>query len=141
MIFFSLRNFISLSVVFLSVFFLADLKTSAVIVNREYIPKPRLIHPTGETVSIAGEKAVRFVWSPHEGSRVMREYYDLRLYRGYETYEKNLILKIKIDAGSHMSEISADYFNVGEIYTWTLRQIYYDARKSDRSFSSFKISD
>ena len=105
----------------------------------DHTPRPVLISPTTETVTLTGEKELVFKWSPHEGQRGMRAYYDLRLYEGYETLEKTLILKEKIDPRIYEFRISADKFTDGKIYTWSLRQAYDGMHKSDRSIASFMV--
>ena len=105
----------------------------------DHTPRPVLIAPTTETVTLTGEKGLVFKWSPHEGGRGMREYYDFRLYKGYETLEKTLILKEKVDPRTYEFRISADKFVDGEIYTWSLRQAYDGMHKSDRSIASFMV--
>ena len=51
--------------------------------TRDYAPEPRLLSPIAETVDLTEKSVLEFKWSPHEGSRFERKYYDFRLYRGF----------------------------------------------------------
>ena len=41
-----------------------------------YVPNPRLIAPSSDEVRLSGKKKMEFKWSPHEGDRLQRKYYD-----------------------------------------------------------------
>jgi len=102
-------------------------------------PQVRLIYPTGDEVSLSGQDSLEFKWSKFDGSIIYRDYYDFRLYKGCATLEDNLILKQRIDYDEYSIKVKADLFQDGEVYTWTLRQVYRADGKSDRSYSTFKI--
>jgi len=102
-------------------------------------PEVRLIKPVQEEVVLSGEKELEFKWSPHEGSLSDRQYYDFRLYKGYDMVESNLILKKRIPHNTYQVSLNADLFEDGRIYTWSLRQVYNDSRKGIRSYQSFKV--
>ena len=61
----------------------------------------------------------------------------LMLYKGTQTYEKNLILQKDVPAGQTSIVIEPSYFAVGETYAWSLR--YVGSRKSMSAYSIFKI--
>ncbi|MFH1878546.1 MAG: hypothetical protein ABH883_07050 [Candidatus Omnitrophota bacterium] len=103
------------------------------------VPEPRLIYPTGETLSTGGAENVTFRWSPHEGFPMIGKYYDFRLYNGYDMVESTLILKEKISGRTHKHQVPASVFRPGETYTWALRMVYPFAGKSRKSFSSFLV--
>ncbi len=105
----------------------------------DYTPVPRLIAPTTEKVVITDVKELEFTWSPHEGRRGNREYYDFRLYQGYRLVEKALIIKRKVDPDVYRTGVSASSFNDGQVYTWSLRQVYDGLHKSARSTASFMV--
>lgn len=107
--------------------------------DSDFTPEPVLISPTGEEVVLTGRTGLEFKWSPHEARRGFREYYDFRLYRGYEMLERSLIIKKKVDPNTYQISIGSDNFNDGEVYTWSLRQVYDGMQKSRRSASSFKV--
>jgi len=103
------------------------------------IPQPRLLYPRIDKVDLTGKKELVFRWSPHEGSISKRKYYDFRLYRGYDTYEKNLIIKKQVPPTQYNWNLSTSYFENGKVYTWSLRQKYYTG-KSRRSWNSFTVT-
>jgi hypothetical protein len=104
-----------------------------------YTPPPRLVAPTSETVDLSGKKELEFRWSPHEGRRGTRIYYDFRLYSGYDMLESMLLIKKKIDPSVHRISIESDVFKDKQVYTWSLRQAYSGIYKSDRSIASFEV--
>ncbi len=107
--------------------------------NSDFVPQPYLIAPTTETVDLTGKEMLEFKWSPHEGRRIMREYYDFRLYKGYDMLEGTLLVKERVDPGAQQISVKSDLFSDGQIYTWSLRQVYDGIRKSRRSTASFKV--
>ena len=107
--------------------------------SASFVPEPRLIYPGSSKVVLKGKKTLDFKWSPHEGMRSLRKYYDFRLYKGYNMVEANLLFKKRVPPGEHTAEVSADLFENGKIYTWSLRQRYRNRGKSARSYQSFKI--
>ena len=105
----------------------------------DYVPPPRLMAPTTEEVDLTGKTELEFKWSPHEGQRDIRKYYDFRLYKGYNILEDSLIFKEQVDPSIYQISIKSDMFEAGQVYTWSLRQIYEPSHKSDRSMASFKV--
>ena len=103
------------------------------------IPRPRLLSPDGEVVDLSGKDEILFKWSPHEGKPIGRDYYDFRIYKGYEMLESALFVKKKIPPREHSVAVGTDMFRSGEVYTWSLRQVYRARGRSDRSFSSFRV--
>jgi hypothetical protein len=104
-----------------------------------FVPAPRLVYPNSDEVELKKNASLRFEWSPFEGDRFGRRYYDLRLYRGYQPVESALVLAEQVDAGVYTFEVQSEAFEDQEVYTWTLRQVYDGLRKSDRQQQSFKI--
>jgi hypothetical protein len=107
--------------------------------TRDYVPEPRLLSPVTETVDLTGKDILKFRWSPHEGSRFDRKYYDLRIYKGFDMVQSTLIYKQKVYAGTYEMDVPSDLFESGSVYTWSLRQIYRGGNKSWRSFYSFRV--
>ncbi len=99
------------------------------------MPAPRLMAP-GDVAEL-GDKGVEFRWGNESGGNF--DHYDFRLYRGTQTYEKNLILQKDIPAGKSSLTIDTANFSVGQSYAWSLR--YMGARKSDSSYSIFKVKN
>ena len=107
--------------------------------DNDFTPEPVLISPTGEEVDLTGKPELEFKWSPHEARRGFREYYDFRLYKGYEMLERSLLIKRRIDPNTYRTSVNADTFKDGEVYTWSLRQRYDGLQKSRRSTASFRV--
>ena len=109
-------------------------------IDRSYVPQVRLIRPTGEKVSLQGQDSLEFVWSRHEGRRLGgSRYYDFRLYKGLDMVQATLMLKERVPGNTRSISISADTFENGGTYTWSIRLVYKGIGKSDRSFSSFTV--
>jgi len=104
----------------------------------QHIPEPDLKRPTSELVTLSGD-TLEFAWSHHKGSTYDLRYYDFRLYRGIKMVEKNLIFKRKIATNLSSIELGSDMFDSGQMYTWSLRQVYSRNRKSKRGYQSFRV--
>ncbi len=103
------------------------------------VPQPRLISPVTQDVDLTGKEKLEFEWSPHEGDPLQRDYYDFRLYKGREMLESTLVFKTHTQTNDSSLELKSDMFQNGEVYTWSLRQVYTGSNKSQRSYSSFKV--
>ncbi len=106
---------------------------------RDFVPQPVLLQPRGEKVVLTGKDTLEFTWSPHEGNHMNRRCYDFRLYKGYDMYEKNLIFKEEVAPNISSKKIDSKKFENGQTYTWSLRQMYDDSSKSQKSYHSFKV--
>jgi hypothetical protein len=104
-----------------------------------FVPQPVLTQPSRDAYDLSGKSELVFKWSSHEQARGFRSYYDLRLYRGYDMLAHSLIYKSKVDPTSSSIALSASMFENGQVYTWSLRQVYDGGRKSDRSYQSFMV--
>lgn len=104
-----------------------------------FVPQPRLISPTEDTVVFTGKATLEFKWSPFEGNRTERLYYDFRLYKGYNMLESTLILKKRLEPNIYEISLKSDIFDDGEVYTWSLRQVYSGTQKSEKNTASFKV--
>ena len=104
----------------------------------DFVPPPRLISPSTDVVDLRGMSSLEFRWSPHEGDPTQREYYDFRLYKGYQALGGALIYKVRVPRNVWSILITADLFENGAAYTCSLRQVY-RGLKSRRTFQSFKI--
>jgi len=107
--------------------------------GRIFVPEVRLVSPVTDTVDLTGKDNLDFEWSPHEGDRTKREYYDFRLYKGYQMLESTLILKKRLYKDEDFLSIPSATFETGNVYTWSMRQVYMGTQKSLRSHSSFKV--
>lgn len=104
-----------------------------------FVPKPRLIAPSTDVVDLTGASTLEFKWSPHEGDQIRRDHYDFRLYRGTQMLASTLIFKARIHPRQWSLALQAGMFEDGQVYTWSLRQVYTGSAKSWRSFESFKV--
>jgi hypothetical protein len=107
-------------------------------VNADFVPQPAMLKPYND-VDLSGKNELEFSWSPYEGSRMDRQYYEFKLYKGYQTVEKTLIFEKEVDPNFSGIKIDAGMFEIGQVYTWTLRQAYNSIRKSQKSHAIFKV--
>jgi len=107
--------------------------------GRAHVPQPVLISPVLADVDITGQDSLEFKWSPHEGDIMLRRCYDFKLYKGREMLDGALILKKQVSPRDSSIKVESSLFQDGEVYTWSLRQIYETSDKSNRSYNSFKI--
>jgi hypothetical protein len=103
-----------------------------------FIPAPWLLEPASDSVNLAGKESLEFKWKPDLS--VNTDYYDFRLYKGYDMLASTLILKQRVTSNEFSFKIKSDIFETGQTYTWSLRRVILSGEKSDRSFSSFKVS-
>lgn len=106
---------------------------------REEVPQPVLITPKTDIVHLAGLKELVFKWSPHEQARPFRRYYDFRLYKGRVTLESTLIFKKQVPPDQWELALPSDMFENNQAYTWTMRQVYDEGRKSRFSYQAFTV--
>lgn len=132
---------ISCSIVFLFLIACA----SAVYADRgmsglsEFTPAsgPTILSPTTDNVNLAGKDSLEFRW---EGSRAIRtESYQFKLYKGYHTTAAALFLKKTISKAVDSLSVPASQFEIGQVYTWVLTQVFLGGAKATPSASSFKI--
>jgi hypothetical protein len=102
-----------------------------------YLAPPRLIQPISDKVTLKENAPLEFQWGANDSAGI--DYYDFRLYKGYNTYADNLILKQRVpgDTGSFKAE--AKLFENNQAYTWVLKQVSLGGTKSDPSFNSFTV--
>lgn len=104
----------------------------------EPLPAPRLMYPILDTLNLTGKDNVEFKWI--SGNVTSVEGYEFKLYRGYDMIESNLIYKARMSQNEDSVEISSGKFEINQVYTWAVRQIALGGQKSDKSFSSFKVT-
>jgi len=97
---------------------------------------PRLRYPINETVILAGDSPLEFSWW---NDLMNTRGFILKVYKGYNMYGANLILKEELSQGASSYIGQRDLFKDGQVYTWSLVRVSNDGFKSDRSFNSFKI--
>jgi len=101
------------------------------------ISGPTLLYPITDNIVLSGKDYLEFKWIRYYF--VQTEYFDFRLYKGYNTIAANLIFKQKFTSNEYPISIPKALFEENQVYTWVLVLLFYDGRKSDKSFSSFKI--
>ncbi len=100
-------------------------------------PGPDLFYPITDNIDLQGKAYLEFKW--RRGNFVYTQNYDFRLYKGYETIASNLIMKKIISVDDYPFKVDSSVFGINQVYTWVLRQITLDGKKSDKSLDSFKI--
>lgn len=100
------------------------------------MPGPTLLYPTTE-VSLTGKDALQFRWE--RTNLISTRYFIFKLYKGYNTTQENLLKRQNYFTSEYPITIPASEFEVGQVYTWVLTQVFMDGEKSDRSFVSFKV--
>jgi hypothetical protein len=99
-------------------------------------PEPRLKYPIYETAIISGEQPMEFSWW---NDWIDTSGYILKVYKGYNMYAGNLVLKENLPASAVFFKVKADLFEEGKVYTWSLVRVSFAGYKSDKSFNSFKV--
>ncbi|MCX5709863.1 MAG: hypothetical protein NT088_03935 [Candidatus Omnitrophica bacterium] len=101
------------------------------------VPPPQLISPVSETADITGKDYLNFEWIVIGLMDI--DYCDFRIYKGYDTYGNDLILKEQVFTPDRDYRVKADIFEDGQVYTWVLKQVSYSGFKSDTVSNSFKV--
>lgn len=104
----------------------------------DFMPGPRLLSPLTDDIDLSGKENLEFKWMT--GDLIRTDYFDFRLYKGYNTTARNLIFKQRFSVHEYPIKIPASQFKPGQVYTWVLVQVFIGGQKSDKSFSSFKIT-
>lgn len=103
------------------------------------VPKPRIIAPC-DTVDITDKSTIEFKWYSYERATAAKGgYFDLRIFKGTNMYEANMIFKQQVDSQKNSIEVDAKLFEPGQTYSWQIRQVKYDLRKSDWVHETFKV--
>ena len=97
---------------------------------------PRHIQPSSETVDLRGQEVLRFLWT-RQGNSIYRRYYDFRIYKGYDPLADFLVYEKRLQLNEVF--VDAKYFENGQVYTWSVRQVNRRGMKSRRNFSSFRV--
>lgn len=103
----------------------------------DFHPGATLLYPTTDNIDLTGKEYLEFKWERFH--LVQTDYFDFRLYKGYQTTASNLILKQRFSPAEYPIKVAASMFEQGQVYSWVLVQVFNSGQKSDRSFSSFKI--
>lgn len=103
----------------------------------DYPAEPRLLYPISDRVILTGKDFLEFKW--RISAYINIDYYDFRLYKGYDTYAANLIFKQRLPFSEFSLKIKAELFENNQVYTWTLRQVTHAGEKSNPAFNSFRV--
>ena len=99
-------------------------------------PEPRLRYPIYDTVVISGDQPLEFTWW---NDLADTRGFVFKIYKGYNMYADNLLLKEELPADAASTKVQANLFEAGKVYTWSVVRISLAGFKSDRSFNSFKV--
>jgi len=101
-------------------------------------PEPEFLYPMGDSVDLTGKDALEFKWIVRDP--VTASYTDFRIYKTYQDYAANLIMKVEAPAGPRSSySVKADTFQNGEVYTCVIRVVTNGGKKSNPVYASFKV--
>ncbi len=103
----------------------------------ENAPGPALLYPVTDNISLAGKDFLEFRWERR--GIIKTRHYEFKLYKGYKTLASTLILKETVSLDTFPIKMPAYLFKDNQVYTWSLRQVFFNGEKSGRSFSPFKI--
>lgn len=103
------------------------------------VPEPTLISPSDEIVDLRGKDYLEFRWSPHETAPLFKRFNDFRLYEGYDMIQSTLIYKKEICPRDSAVKIDSGVFKNGRIYSWSLRFVFDEGRKSRKVSASFSV--
>lgn len=100
------------------------------------LPEPRIKFPTSEKVALTGKEYLEFKWLSYYAGV---DRYEFRLYKGYNMYLKDLLIKQTLPRHIASFKVHADEFENNQVYTWSLLQVSFTGEKSDKSFCSFTV--
>ncbi|MDD4895036.1 MAG: hypothetical protein PHW54_06985, partial [Candidatus Omnitrophica bacterium] len=103
----------------------------------DFMPAEKLLYPITDNIDLTGKDYLEFRWVVTD--LVRTDYFDFRLYKGYNTTAPNLIFKKRFSADELPARVEASLLEVNQVYTWTLVQVFNNGYKGDKSYSPFKI--
>lgn len=98
-------------------------------------PAPHLVFPIYDEVTLREDYLEFKWWNTFRGI----DRYEFRLYKGYEMYNDNLILKKTLPFNAGSIKVEAQFFENNQVYTWSLIQVADSGEKSEKSFISFRV--
>jgi len=101
------------------------------------IPGPVLLSPTTKDIVLSGRDYLEFTWERTSFTRT--NYFDFRVYKGFSATDNRQVFKQKCTWSDYPPRLPASLFEENQVYSWMLIQVFTDGKKSDKSFSSFKI--
>ncbi len=103
----------------------------------DFPPEPELRYPISDKVVLTGKDFLEFRWDTSYG--IDTRSYDFRLYKGYDMYQNNFIMKQSVPFDESSFKVDSSVFENGQVYTWSLKIISLAGKKSDVSFNSFVV--
>jgi len=104
----------------------------------DYIPAPKLLSPLTNDIDLTGKQFLKFEWIRYEDPTKV-DHYEFRLYRGYGMVQAGLITKQNFSYGDYPIKMPSSLFEAGQVYSWSLRIVYFTGVKGDYAFGSFSI--
>jgi len=101
------------------------------------ISGPALLSPDTEDIDLKSQAFVEFRWERTDSFST--DHYELRLYKGRQAVTDTLLMKKQISTDDYPFKLEASTFEVNQVYTWSLTQVYTNGRKSDKSYTAFMI--
>ena len=130
-----INNMKAIKIMILLLFLVMIILPSAWCVDR--VGRPMLLSPNSEEVVLTGQDTLKFRWLADLKHYNNRDYYDFRIYKGYQMTADTLIFKQKLPAHTGHFTVDTGMFENGQIYTWSVRHIV-GVEKSDQGHYSFK---
>jgi hypothetical protein len=109
--------------------------------NFAEVPSPRIMQPTGDNLDLRGKDTIEFKWYYNvRGAEGQGGSYEIEIYKAGMMVQGNMVYEQKVPFGQDTLQVDAKLFRPGQVYSWQIRFIKYDLRKSDWAISSFKVA-
>lgn len=99
-------------------------------------PGPQLLYPVTHSIDLTGKDFLEFKWLD---TMERADRFVLKIYKGYGMYAKDLVHTQDISPHALTFRMISDFFETGQVYTWSLVRVSIGGEKSDKSFSSFMV--
>lgn len=103
----------------------------------ELRPAVELFYPVTQDIDLSAKSSLQFRW--REINITQTDHYEFKLYKGYDMVGSALVLKQDVSGDGCPLELAEANFEINQVYTWSLKQIYLGGQKSERSYGTFKI--
>ena len=104
-----------------------------------FVPGPTLLYPTADHTKISGKDFLELRWERTDW--IDTEHYIFKLYKGYILGESDLVMRMDVPESAYPIKVPVEKLQINQVYTWSLQQVLLGGLKSDRSFSTFKITE
>lgn len=101
------------------------------------ISAPTLLYPVTEDIDLSGKDFLEFKWIKTPGAFVY--YTDFNLYKSANNFASDRIYKERIQPDNYPFKVPAKYFEKNKIYSWTLRIILTNGKRTEQAYSTFKV--